>query len=158
MKPSFTAIATAVSIGVHTCLAPQASAIPTAYHNPATGNLRIRNDSSALAALWVQSASTRMVVTQNSYAAIPGAIFDFNDTPIGITYLDFPPGEYDIGNVVESGTPCADLSLGFYYYGLTAPPGVGVIICVPEPSTVAMTAIVVGVAYVKRRRRSRRDL
>ena len=94
--------------------------------------------------------------TPESYLPVPGAIFDVADIPYGITYLNFRAGDYPIGNVIEPGTPCSDLTLG-YYYG-DGPAFTSAVVCVPEPVTFSMVGCgLLGVAMVRQRlRRSSR--
>ena len=153
MKCSVLLAATAAFV----CLSSSVQAVPTAYHNPATGSLRIVSDLEILPALYVLSASHRFVVTPESYLSVPGALFDVvGDTPLGITYLYFPVGDYTLGNVVEPGTPCSDLTLGYYHYS-EFPPVTGVIVCLPEPATFSMVGCgLLGVAMMRQRLRTSR--
>jgi hypothetical protein len=141
------------------CLSSSVQAVPTAYHNPATGSLRIVNDLETLPYLCVLSASQRFVLTPESYLPIPGAGSDVADSPYGIAYFNIRVGDYTIGNVVEPGTPCSDLTLQ-YERGAVTPPLAyfGVIVCVPEPATFSMVGCgLLGVAMVRHRlRRSSR--
>jgi hypothetical protein len=144
----------AMALAAIASFASPASAVPTAYHNPATGSLRIINDvpGPPLPMVWVSSKSGRLFDMADAYASVPGAIFDIADVPTGITYLNFPVGDYEIGNVVAPGTSCSDLFIGYYVHSLLTPPNVGVIICVPEPSSgVMITLVLFAVSGVVRR-------
>jgi hypothetical protein len=147
MKCSFLLAATAAFV----FLTSSAQAVPTAYHNPATGSLRIVNDLETLPVLYVVSMSQRFVVAPESYFPVSGAIFDIADIPYGITFLNMHVGDYPIGNVIEPGTPCSDLTLAYERGSVDPPPKYfGVIVCVPEPATFSIVGFsLLGFAMVR---------
>jgi hypothetical protein len=113
-----------------------AGAFPNVIYNPATGSLRFTNDTSKpLAAMYIISESHALT---GSPLSIPGAILDSADLPYGLTYLNLPPGDHNVGNVVEPGTPISDLSGFFYLHTLLSRPyPVGT----PEPSSALLVTL-----------------
>jgi len=89
-------------------------ALPTAFYNPATGNVKIWNHYSLpLRSISLLSPSGSLG-DPNSLLAIPGAVFDRSEFPFAYTYRDFPVGLYDTGNTVVIGTPLSHLSLEYF--------------------------------------------
>ncbi len=142
------------------CSPLQAVAAPTAYYNPATGGIHLKNDTGAkLGAIGVISESLLHVAKTDPslYASIPGATFDAGDLPYGFTYLSYPstgsePFGFFIGNVIVPGTPASDLS-GLYYPWLVATSTPVAIVEVPEPSSIVVATI--GATLLLRRRQRR---
>ena len=107
---------------------------------------------STIFAFYVISASGNKFTTNGSaFASIPGATFDGGDLPLGFTYINFPVGIYNVGNVVVPNTPLSDLRA--YYRQTFSSPEVGVLTrWFPEPSGLTLFGIGAIFAAVRRRR------
>lgn len=117
-------------------------ALPTAYYNPATGNVKFLNDFGyVIDSLSLISPTGRL---NGGLLPITGTIRDESEFPFAYTYIDFPPGLYDTGNTVTPLTPIAELSF-YYVQGEPSEEQLrGAIFKVPEP----LTHIMFGLALI----------
>jgi hypothetical protein len=144
------------------CAAADASAValelPTLYHHPATGNLWLTNPLGPPASrpdgpiIYFQSASNSLIKPVTN--PIPGSIYDPDEFPVANLFYNVPIGSFDLGQLVLPGVPTSDLSLKFFAF-LVPPftPEPGLVVTIPEPSTIAIGCLaVVGVAALRRRK------
>lgn len=134
-----------------------AAADVLAIYNAANGNVRIRNDlAGRLTAVLLKSGSPGLAEfplgdnLPGTPLFLPGATLDAGDQPHAVVYLNYPVGNYNIGNVVTPGTPLSDLSLEFYFPDLRTPPQFGRVIPEPAAATLALASCV-AIHFVRRR-------
>lgn len=135
------------------------TAAPIGYYHPSTGSLYLKNDTGySLPAMIVTSSTSSLKTDKNLYATIPGTEFGYDDLPLGFYYLHFPANSNSpfgtlIGQVVIPHTPTSDLR-GTYDVNITQPTmPTFPIIEIPEPSSLALTAM--GATLLLRRRQRR---
>lgn len=134
--------------------AASAFAVPTATYNPATGNIKLSNDTGAnLSNIFLQSTAGTIT---GQPSAVAGSTLDNGDVPVALTYLVFPVGEFDLGNIITPGTDKSDLSLAYFrQFGVT-PQETGAVVlapAVPEPATVGLAGMAL-IGLGSRRRRA----
>ena len=153
MSKRAVAIAFNVALGTGYFLGGVAAAAPCVIYNPATGNLQFVNDTNdPLAAFYITSQSGNNFSTDRSkYVPIQGAILDLGDLPLGFTYLNFPVGSFNAGNVVLPGTPITDLRAQ-YYTSISPPTGPFDAVCIPEPAGAILAAVGLCACATLRRR------
>ena len=140
--------------------AGSALAVPTAFYNPGTGGIYMKNDTgAALGAFAVISAGSNVKTDGGLFAPVGGAQFDPGDLPGGFTYLTFPATNTEfglsIGNVITPGTPVSDLSSIYYVNLSTGVQSQGLVVEIPEPATIAMGGLgLIGVVAAARRRKA----
>ena len=137
-----------------------ASAVPTAYYNPANGSIFLSNDTgAALAVANLKSPSGKFT---GEALAIPGTTNDFGDKPNFLVYFGLPtttsePSSWaKVGAAVQGGGPVGDIA--FSYFTSFAPGQVeqtGLVVEIPEPATIAMGGLgLVGIVAASRRRKA----
>lgn len=136
-------------------------ALPTAYYNPATGGIYLKNDTGgklSVVAIYSETINNVARTDPSLYATIPGAIFDSADLPYGFTYLNFPRTDglargIHIGDVIATGIPTSALT-GVWYPGslFTGLPFQLTITEIPEPTALALSTAFFFLVAAKRRR------
>jgi hypothetical protein len=128
-----------------------AAAFPTVNYNPTTGKIFFINDSSVTLAHMTLLSSAGTIT--GDPLDISGTIVDRSERPFALTYLNVPPGQHDVGNIIVPFTPFFDLS-GYFRYSLLGPP---LDFGTPEPSSAILATLgSVALTYLTRACRHRR--
>jgi len=137
-----------------------ASAVPTAYYNPANGAIFLSNDTGLeLAVANLKSPSGKF---NGENLAIPGTTNDFGDKPNFLVYFGLdtttsePSSWWKVGNAVQGGGPIGDIAFSFFTSFVSGQVEQnGLVVQVPEPTTIAMGGLgLIGIVAAARRRKA----
>ena len=134
-----------------------ASAVPTLFYTPSSGNLILVTDPGvALEVVNIKSPTGKL--SAPAAEVLPSSVKDIADLPNFLVLINVPatngwPG-HNLGNIVTPGTPVSDLAFGYW---VTSGPGaeqVGYVQGpIPEPGALSMACLaLVGVAAASRRK------